>query len=115
MSSPSSPPDPLEPVLARWTATPAEHPEMFSDVRRRIADHASGGRRRPGVLAAIDSWFARPSFALLFLLCCALVGLYCAEIRVNRVERQQSAQLARSYLELIDPLLTAADETPSHR
>ena len=41
----------------------------------------------------------------MFVTSCALLGLFLAEVRVNRQQREQSAQLARSYLQLIDPLL----------
>jgi len=53
----------------------------------------------------LDLWLSRPPFAALFVACCALLGLFLAEVRVNRHEREQSALLARSYLQLIDPLL----------
>ena len=88
---------------------------MFSDVRRRIAEHVAAEGRRPEFLDAIETWFSRPSFAALFLLCCALLGLFGAEIRVNRVEHEQSARLAREYLELIDPLLMVTNEPLSRR
>ena len=40
--------------------------------------------------------------------CIAIVlGLFLAEWRVNQVQRERSAQIARSYLLLIDPLLKA--------
>lgn len=36
---------------------------------------------------------------------CALLGLFMAELRVSHLQRERNAQLARSYLLLIDPLL----------
>jgi len=50
-------------------------------------------------------WFARPPFAAMFVASCALLGLFLAELRVNHQQRERSTQLARSYLQLIDPLL----------
>jgi hypothetical protein len=41
----------------------------------------------------------------MFVASCALLGLFLAEVRVNQQQRERSAQLARSYLQLIDPLL----------
>jgi hypothetical protein len=43
----------------------------------------------------------------MFVASCALLGLFLAEVRVNRLQRERSSQLARSYLQLIDPLLRA--------
>jgi len=60
----------------------------------------------------VETWFARPSFAVMFVASCALLGLFLAEVRVNHRQRERSEQLARSYLQLIDPLLTAQNEPP---
>jgi len=46
----------------------------------------------------------------MFVVSCAILGLYLAEVRVNREQRERNSQLARSYLQLIDPLLTAGAE-----
>ena len=45
----------------------------------------------------------------MFITICGLTGLFFAELRVNSLQRERSAQLARSYLLLIDPLLNAPD------
>ena len=45
----------------------------------------------------------------MFIAVCGLTGLFVAELRVNSLQRERSAQLARSYLLLIDPLLNAPD------
>jgi hypothetical protein len=102
------PPDPLDPLLDRWSEVPEPPSRLSADVWHRIA------RAEPGLSwrDAIEAWFARPPFALLFIACCALLGLFLAELRVNRLESQRSAQLARSYLLLIDPLLTEKTEQP---
>ncbi|MBI2517878.1 MAG: hypothetical protein HYV95_13320 [Opitutae bacterium] len=111
MTSPSTPPDPLDPLLDRWSAAPEPSPRLAADVWQRIAAH-EGARRTPRWLAAVDAWFTRPSFAALFLVSCVLLGLFLAEVRVSRLQRERNAELARSYLQLIDPLLTAANSQP---
>jgi hypothetical protein len=102
-----NPPDPLDPLLDRW-AEPAEPaPGLAPEVWRRIALVETGRPAPAGWWAEIDAWLSRPPFAILFLTCCALLGLFLAEVRVNRLQRERSAELARSYLQLIDPLLKA--------
>lgn len=98
-------PDPLDPLLDRWTGPKGSEPSLTPEVWRRIG--LAEGRR--GVLktfwADMDLWLSRPPFAILFITCCALLGLFLAEVRVNRHQREQSTLLAQSYLQLIDPLL----------
>lgn len=98
-------PDPLDPLLDRWADTPEPSSRLTSDVWRRIADSEAEAQERRGLWSVVDSWFARPPLAAMFVVCCALLGLFLAEVRVNHVQRERSAQLARSYLQLIDPLL----------
>lgn len=112
MNPSSTPPDPLDPLLDRWSATPEPSPRLAAEVWQRIAAHEAATRTAPRWLAAVDAWFARPSFAVLFLVSCALLGLFFAEVRVSRLQRERNAELARSYLQLIDPLLTAANDSP---
>jgi len=103
----STPPDPLDRLLNRWDEPGKGAPNLSSEVWRRIAQDA---RKPKGVGAwwgEIDAWLSRPPFAALFVACCALLGLFLAEVRVNHQQREQSALLARSYLQLIDPLLKA--------
>jgi hypothetical protein len=102
-----NPPDPLDPLLDRW-ADPAESaPGLAPEVWRRIAFMETSRPAPGGFWGEIDAWLSRPPFAILFLTCCALLGLFLAEVRVNRLQRERSAALARSYLQLIDPLLKA--------
>jgi len=96
------PPDPLEPILNRWK-DPAPGRSLAPEVWRRIAQLED--RRPAGLWAEFDAWLARPPFAVLFVTCCALLGLFLAEVRVNRAQQEHSAELARSYLRLIDPLM----------
>jgi hypothetical protein len=100
-----NPNDPLDPLLDRWTEPHGPEPNLAPEVWRRIAAEEN---RRPGIgrfWAEFDAWLSRPPFAAMFVTSCALLGLFLAEVRVNRQQREQSAQLARSYLQLIDPLL----------
>jgi len=103
----STPPDPLDPLLDRWRETPAPPPRLQAEIWRRIALAEETAPEAAGPWAAIEAWFSRPPFAAMFLVSCALLGLFLAEVRVSRLQRERSEQLARSYLQLIDPLLTA--------
>lgn len=107
-------PDPLDPLLDHWSNTPDPSPRLTSEVWRRIALAEQTSHAEPrGWWASLNSLFARAPFAAMFVVTCALLGLFLAEIRVNQQQRERSAQLARSYLQLIDPLLKA-DNTFAH-
>jgi hypothetical protein len=80
---------------------------MASEVWRRIAQAEKAQHRPGGFWSDLDSLFSRPAFAAMFVTSCALLGLFLAEVRLNRQQREHSAALARSYLQLIDPLLKA--------
>jgi hypothetical protein len=103
---PPDPNDPLDPLLDRWKDPSESAPNLAPEIWRRIALTESG--RREGIWSDIESWLARPPFAILFVASCALLGLFLAEVRVNQEQRAHSAQLARSYLQLIDPLMKAS-------
>jgi hypothetical protein len=103
----SSPPDPLDPLLDRWSETPDPAPRLAAEVWRRVALAESGSRDPGGFWAAMGAWLVRPQFATLFVVSCALLGLFLAQVRVTEREREHGALLARSYLQLIDPLLRA--------
>lgn len=100
-----TPPDPLDSILNRWTETADPLPGFTDEVWDRISDAKTADKGPLGLWAAVDSWLSRPPFAAMFVVCCALMGLFLAELRVNRIQREQSAQLARSYVQLIDPLV----------
>lgn len=100
-----NPPDPLDPLLDRWKEPGAPQSDLVREVWRRIELEERGGRG--GLWDEIDAWLSRPPFAALFVASCALLGLFLAGVRVNQEQREHSAQIARSYLQLIDPLLTA--------
>ncbi len=99
-----SSPDPLDPLLDRWVEPPASDLSVAPEVWRRIALEEM--KPEPSGLAArIESWFASPPFATAFVVSCVLLGIFLAELRLQREQRQNHAQLARNYLQLIDPLL----------
>ena len=101
--------EPLDNLLSSWSKTPDPSPRLSVEVWRKIALSESEQNESNGWWSVIESWFARPSFAVMFIATCALTGLFFAELRVNSLQRERSAQLARSYLLLIDPLLNAPD------
>ena len=96
-------PDPLDPVLDRWKA-PAHAPNLAPEVWRRIQE-AEAAR---GPFSVFLENLTRPSYAALFAACCVFLGLFLAEVRINHEQRQRGALLARSYIQLIDPLLKAS-------
>ncbi|MDB6115787.1 MAG: hypothetical protein JWQ62_2732 [Lacunisphaera sp.] len=108
----ATPPDPLDSLLDRWSGTPAPPPRLSAEVWQRIARAEARPNATPAWWVAVEAWFARPPFAVLFIASCALLGLYLAEVRVNHLESERSAQLARSYLQLIDPLLALTPRDP---
>lgn len=99
------PPDPLDPLLDHWSQTPEPSTRLASDVWRRIALAEEQAHATSGGWALIHSWFSKLPFAVMFVASCALLGLFLAEVRVNRQQQERSTQIARSYLQLIDPLL----------
>jgi hypothetical protein len=102
-----NPPDPLDPLLERWKPPSGNTPNLAPEVWRRIMLSESVGQ---GFWAEAAAWLSRPPFAAMFVASCALLGLFLAEVRVNRQQREQSTRLAQSYLQLIDPLLKADAE-----
>jgi len=100
-----SQPDPLDPLLDHWSKTPDPSPRLASEVWRRIALAEKDEAEAQGFWGGLEAWFSRPPFAVMFVASCALLGLFLAEVRVNHQQRERSTQLARSYLQLIDPLL----------
>jgi hypothetical protein len=105
-------PDPLDPLLDRWNVPPTAPLRLSSEVWRRI----DAGERRPAaegsLLERLEAVFRRPSFAAMLVIACMLAGLFLAEFRLTRLHAERGAQYARSYLHLIDPLLSAAQEAP---
>lgn len=97
--------DPLDPLLDHWSDTPEPSPRLASEVWRRIALSESATVKRSR-WNTVDGWFSRTPFAAMFVASCALLGLFLAELRLNHEQRDRTTQLARSYLQLIDPLLT---------
>lgn len=112
----NTPPDPLDPLLDRWSQTPEPPSRLSVDVWQRIA--LAEGKPPSGSApwwSIVEAWFARPPFAVMFIASCALLGLFLAEVRVSHVQQQRSEQLARSYLQLIDPLITTQSQNEDPR
>ena len=107
------PPDPLDPLLDRWSEIPAPPPHLSVEVWQRIAvaEETSRGSTT-GWWSTVEAWFVRLPFAVMFVASCALLGLFLAEVRLNHIQRERGEQLARSYLQLIDPLMTAQNTEP---
>lgn len=94
------PGDPLDPLLDRLGPEPELPAGLAQKVARRIAQR----RRRLSWIARMDAAFARPSFAAAFVAACTLLGLFLAEARLSRMHAEQANQVARDYLQLVDPL-----------
>ena len=96
-----SPRDPLDELFDRW-----KHPgpkNLEAPVRRALAQaQAEDGN---SWFARLETAFSRPSFAFTFVAACVLLGLFLAEARVSRLHARYGAQIARNYVQLIDPLL----------
>ena len=74
-------------------------PEVWQRIRA-----AEGADLRAGWRERLEAMFAQPSFAVAFVTACVLLGLFLAELRLSRLQADRNAQLARSYVSLIDPL-----------
>ncbi len=98
--------DPLDDLLDRWQPPANAMPDLRAEIRREINRMNPIGR--DSWLSRLESAFARPSFAITFVAACVLLGLFLAEARVSRLHAAYGAEIARSYVQLIDPLV---DET----
>jgi len=96
--------DPLDPLLDRWRESPEPPAHLTTEVWRRIAVVESEAERS-GFIARVETAFARPSFAIAFVAACMLLGLFLAEVRLSNLHAERGAQIAQSYLRLIDPLI----------
>lgn len=98
------PSDPLDSLLDRLRETPEAPPHLTTEVWRRIAV-VDGRTEGFGLLARIEAAFMRPSFAVAFVAACMLLGLFLAEVRLAQLQAERGAQIAQSYIRLIDPLM----------
>lgn len=99
--------DPLDDLLNRWQPPPEIVPDLRAEVRLQVARCRVA--ERATWLTRIEQAFSRPSFAITFVAACVLLGLFLAEERVAKQHALYGAQIARSYVQLIDPLLNSAD------
>jgi len=100
-----TPEDPLDSLLNRWSKTPEVPAHLSTEVWRRIAV-AETSEENTSIWSRIEAVFARPSFAFTFVAACMLSGLFFAEVRLSKLHAERSALLAKSYLRLIDPLIS---------
>lgn len=101
-------PDPLHTLLDQWKADPSDR-SLASEVWREL-EHRDALSRRTTLLGRLEAVFARPSFSIVFVISCVLLGLFLAEVRVAKLQSARSTALAQSYIELINPLLEAEDQ-----
>lgn len=110
---PEPTPDPLDSLLddsRRSGRVPEPSPRLDAEVWRRIAlAESAPPSGLQGVLIAIESMFARPSFTVAVVAASVLLGLFLAESRVSREEKSQNVALMHEYMSLIDPLLDRSD------
>lgn len=99
------PPDPLDRLLDELHPPPSA--PLAPEVWRRIAtaDRQRAATGPTAWWAAVEAVFRQPAFSAAFVVACALLGLFLAEVRVSRLHSARDLQLAQSYLRLIDPLL----------
>jgi hypothetical protein len=102
--------DPLDDLLDRWQHS-SPPPDLRSEIRREIT-RAQHQAEATSWFARLELAFSRPSFAATFVAACVLFGLFVAEVRVARQHALYGAQIARSYVQLIDPLL--AEQTQAN-
>ncbi len=103
------PDDPLQPFVEQLRrATPPQPASVTREVWLRVARAERGaGTRWSRLLDRIEAAFAQPAFAAAFVVACGLCGLFLAEVRASRSRAEQSAQIERHYLQLVDPLLNS--------
>lgn len=106
-----SPRDPLDDLLDRWPLPVKNIPDLRPAIRREVAQLRAADRG--SWWTRLDLAFSRPSFAVTFVVACILLGLFLAEARVARLHAEYGAQIARSYVQMIDPLLSSPPSTTS--
>jgi hypothetical protein len=104
-----TPRDPLDDLLDQWHPTTSPSRDLTARIHREIAANQSGATEWWGRRLAIA--FARPSFAVAFVAACVLLGLFLAESRISKLHAAYGAQVARNYVQLIDPLIVGS---PTH-
>lgn len=102
--APMTPRDPLDELFAHWRAPAGPRADLRAKIRHEIT--ISAGSENNHWLGRLEAAFARPSFAITFVAACVLLGLFLAESRISRLHAAYGAQVARNYVQLIDPLLT---------
>ena len=102
--------DPLDELLNQCASAPEPPAQLAQKIHRQIA--AQPATPSPSWVARLDVVFARPSFAVAFVAACMLLGLFLAEARLSRWHAARGAEIARSYVQLIDPILQSTPPPP---
>ena len=109
MSTPTPPPDPLDPLFERWREIAPEPAEnLESAVWTRLAAQENQSAAHVGWRDAVETVFSRASFKVVFVAACVLLGLFLAEARVSRTETRRAGEFVQGYLRQIDPQFTEA-------
>lgn len=105
-----NPRDPLDELLDHWQSPSLVSPTLRTRVQNETAREIPG---RSDWFERFTTAFARPSFAAAFISACVLLGLFLAESRISHLHAAFGAQVARNYVQLIDPLVVAPPPAPS--
>lgn len=105
------PVDPLDELLNRCAPAPEPPAQLAAKIRRHLAASPAAAPLSWGL--RLDVVFGRPSFAAAFIAACVLLGLFLAEARLSRWHAARGAEMARSYVQLIDPLIEPAPAAPA--
>ncbi|MCF3650388.1 hypothetical protein [Synoicihabitans lomoniglobus] len=97
----SDSPDPLDELLKTYPSPPPLAADFKAQVQQRIA--RSIPPHRHGWWANLNTTFAQPAFAVVFVFACTLLGLLLAEIRTSAERSRTHARVVDSYLQLINP------------
>lgn len=95
----------LDRALELWKDVEIDHPRLSARVWARVANEDSEPASLPNFFRLVQSILGRPVYAVAFVVVCVLGGLLLAELRVAQQQLERSDQLAKSYKQVIDPLI----------
>ena len=90
------PKDPLDLLLDRAQAVPPPA-DITREVWQRISLTEASRDEQPTLRQLLDTWFAHWPTAALFIISCALTGLFLAEYRASQLERNRRRLVAGFY------------------
>jgi len=104
----------LRQVLGAWQVSPRPAPGFKSAVWRRIA--AQEGHPA-GFFGILRDWLSaqlpKPAYAAAILVITVVAGATAANMRAGHVREQYRLDAARRYLASIDPMMRAAEASPT--